>query len=234
MGSPALWLYLDSVRPGRALRRVVWLPDDTGGSNFATAARWSPASGRARALLGRSLVLHWRVSERSFARWLTPWDVDDASASDSDRAACMRRPSADPAEAGGRRFPIDGSDAELSPLRRVYGVARDAGRDRPARAPVSSRATWSSCGGRSGASAVRSTCWCSGISIRSSNWWHDCSVIRLRPRTWHRSPSSRPTVRSVPSEATARSTPGCTASPSIPRAMRWRRASAGRSITRAT
>src|SRR4029453_653715 len=28
-GLAALWLYLDSVRPARSLRRVVWLPDDT-------------------------------------------------------------------------------------------------------------------------------------------------------------------------------------------------------------
>ena len=149
-----------------------------------------------------------------------------------DRRGSRAPPVCGPAEAGRRGFRSMRSNAELSPLRRVYGVARDRRTRSTGRAPASSRATWSSCGGRSGANAVRSTCWCSGISTRSSNWWRGCCVIRPKPRTWPRRPSSRPTGRSVPSAATARSTPGCIASRSIPRAMRWPRASAGRSITR--
>lgn len=74
---PAMWLYLDSVRPGRALRRVVWLTDGAWRLEFRDGSTLIADLGAGTRLLGRSLVLHWRVSGRSFARWLTPWDVDD-------------------------------------------------------------------------------------------------------------------------------------------------------------
>ena len=74
---PAMWLFLDSVRPGRALRRVVWLTDGAWRLEFRDGSTLVADLGAGTRLLGRSLVLHWRVSERSFARWLTPWDVDD-------------------------------------------------------------------------------------------------------------------------------------------------------------
>lgn len=74
---PAMWLYLDSVRPGRALRRVVWLMDGAWRLEFRDGSTLIADLGAGTRLLGRSLVLHWRVSGWSFARWLTPWDVDD-------------------------------------------------------------------------------------------------------------------------------------------------------------
>ena len=74
---PAMWLYLDSVRPGRALRRVVWLMDGAWRLEFRDGSTLIADLGAGTRLLGRSLVLHWRVSGRSFTRWLTPWDVDD-------------------------------------------------------------------------------------------------------------------------------------------------------------
>ena len=74
---PAMWLFLDSVRPGRALRRVVWLTDGAWRLEFRDGSTLIADLGAGTRLLGRSLVLHWRVSERSFTRWLTPWDVDD-------------------------------------------------------------------------------------------------------------------------------------------------------------
>jgi hypothetical protein len=73
----AMWLFLDSVRPGRALRKVVWLTDGAWRLEFRDGSTLIADLGPGTRLLGRSLVLHWRVSERSFARWLTPWDVDD-------------------------------------------------------------------------------------------------------------------------------------------------------------
>ena len=76
-GLAALWLYLDSVRPARALRRVVWLPDDTWRLEFRDGSVVAAGLGSGTRMLGRSLVLQWRVSDRSFARWLTLWDVDD-------------------------------------------------------------------------------------------------------------------------------------------------------------
>jgi hypothetical protein len=74
---PAMWLFLDSVRPGRALRRVVWLTDGAWRLEFRDDSTLIADLGAGTRLLGRSLVLHWRVSGRSFTRWLTPWDVDD-------------------------------------------------------------------------------------------------------------------------------------------------------------
>ena len=76
-GVAALGLYLDSVRPARALRRVVWQPDDTWRLEFRDGSVVAAGLGAGTRMLGRSLVLQWRVSDRSFARWLTPWDVDD-------------------------------------------------------------------------------------------------------------------------------------------------------------
>ena len=74
---PVMWLFLDSVRPGRALRRVVWLTDGAWRLEFRDGSTLIADLGAGTRLLGRSLVLHWRVSGWSFARWLTPWDVDD-------------------------------------------------------------------------------------------------------------------------------------------------------------
>jgi len=74
---PAMWLFLDSVRPGRALRRVVWLTDGAWRLEFRDGSTLIADLGAGTRLLGRSLVLHWRVCERSFTRWLTPWDVND-------------------------------------------------------------------------------------------------------------------------------------------------------------
>jgi hypothetical protein len=74
---PAMWLFLDSIRPGRALRRVVWLADGAWRLEFRDGNTLVAGLGTGTRMLGRSLVLHWRVSDRSFARWLTPWDVDD-------------------------------------------------------------------------------------------------------------------------------------------------------------
>ena len=74
---PAMWLFLDSVRPGRSLRRVVWQTDGAWRLEFRDGSTLIADLGAGTRLLGRSLVLHWRVSEGSFARWLTPWDVDD-------------------------------------------------------------------------------------------------------------------------------------------------------------
>ena len=73
----ALGLYLDSVRPARALRKVVWLPDDTWRLEFRDGNAVVAGLGPGTRILGRSLVLEWRVPGRSVARWLTPWDVDD-------------------------------------------------------------------------------------------------------------------------------------------------------------
>jgi len=91
-GLAALWVYLDSVRPARALRRVVWLPDDTWRLEFRDGSAVVAGLGAGTRMLGRSLVLHWRVSGRSFARWLTPWDVDDRQLrSVAVRLACAAR-----------------------------------------------------------------------------------------------------------------------------------------------
>lgn len=89
---PAMWLYLDSVRPGRALRRVVWLMDGAWRLEFRDGSTLIADLGAGTRLLGRSLVLHWRVSGRSFARWLTPWDVDDGQLQKvTVRLACAAR-----------------------------------------------------------------------------------------------------------------------------------------------
>lgn len=89
---PAMWLYLDSVRPGRALRRVVWLTDGAWRLEFRDGSTLIADLGAGTRLLGRSLVLHWRVSGRSFARWLTPWDVDDGQLQKvTVRLACAAR-----------------------------------------------------------------------------------------------------------------------------------------------
>jgi hypothetical protein len=73
----AAWLYLAALRPARALRRVVWLPDDTWQLEFrdgsVVTARLAPGT----RMLGRSLALHWRLGDRRLMRWLTPWDVDE-------------------------------------------------------------------------------------------------------------------------------------------------------------
>lgn len=76
-GVAGLWLYLDSVRPARALRKVVWLPDDSWRLEFRDGSAVVAGLGAGTRMLGRSLVLQWQGSGRSFARWLTPWDVDD-------------------------------------------------------------------------------------------------------------------------------------------------------------
>lgn len=89
---PAMWLYLDSVRPGRALRRVVWLTDGAWRLEFRDGSTLIADLGAGTRLLGRSLVLHWRVSGWSFARWLTPWDVDDGQLQKvTVRLACAAR-----------------------------------------------------------------------------------------------------------------------------------------------
>lgn len=89
---PAMWLYLDSVRPGRALRRVVWLTDGAWRLEFRDGSTLIADLGAGTRLLGRSLVLHWRVSGQSFARWLTPWDVDDGQLQKvTVRLACAAR-----------------------------------------------------------------------------------------------------------------------------------------------
>lgn len=89
---PAMWLYLDSVRPGRSLRRVVWLTDGAWRLEFRDGSTLIADLGAGTRLLGLSLVLHWRVPGRSFARWLTPWDVDDGQLQKvTVRLACAAR-----------------------------------------------------------------------------------------------------------------------------------------------
>jgi len=72
------WLYLDTLRPTRALRRAVWLPDDTWCLEFADRGVAVARLGRDTRRLGRSLILRWRLADRSVACWLTSCDVDDA------------------------------------------------------------------------------------------------------------------------------------------------------------
>jgi hypothetical protein len=72
------WLGADRMRPGRALRRVVWLTDDLWQLEFRDGATAAARLGPGARMLGRTLVLEWRTSERTIVRWLTPWDVDDA------------------------------------------------------------------------------------------------------------------------------------------------------------
>jgi hypothetical protein len=89
---PAMWLYLDSVRPGRSLRRVVWLTDGAWRLEFRDGSTLIADLGAGTRLLGRSLVLHWRGSGQSFAHWLTPWDVDDGQLQKvTVRLACAAR-----------------------------------------------------------------------------------------------------------------------------------------------
>ena len=72
------WLYRNTLRPARALRRAVWLPDDTWCLEFADGRVAAARLGRGTRRLGRSLMLRWRLADRSVACWLTPCDVDDA------------------------------------------------------------------------------------------------------------------------------------------------------------
>jgi len=72
------WLYLDTLRPARALRRAVWLPDDSWCLEFADGGVAAARLGRGTRRVGRSLMLRWRLADRSVACWLTPCDVYDA------------------------------------------------------------------------------------------------------------------------------------------------------------
>ena len=72
------WLYLDTLRPARALRRALWLPDDTWRLEFVDGGVAAARLARGTRTLGRSLTLRWRLADRAVACWLTPWDADDA------------------------------------------------------------------------------------------------------------------------------------------------------------
>ena len=73
----AAWLYLGTLRPARALRRAIWLPDGSWLLQFRDGNVRTAQLGTGTRILGTTLVLQWRTAERSLARWLTPWDVDD-------------------------------------------------------------------------------------------------------------------------------------------------------------
>jgi hypothetical protein len=71
-------LYLETFQSGRALRRAIWLQDDTWRLEFVdgrvAAADLAPGT----RTLGRTLVLRWRLADRSLRYWLTPFDIDEA------------------------------------------------------------------------------------------------------------------------------------------------------------
>ncbi|MCI0434329.1 MAG: hypothetical protein L0271_11935 [Gemmatimonadetes bacterium] len=73
----AAWLYAATLRPARALRRLVWLPDESWRLEYRDGRVTDAHLGAGTRILGRSLVLQWRTAERSLVHWLTPWDVDD-------------------------------------------------------------------------------------------------------------------------------------------------------------
>jgi hypothetical protein len=72
------WLGAGCMRPGRALRKVVWLTDGVWQLEFRDGATAAARLGAGARVLGRTLVLEWHSSERTVVRWLTPWDVDEA------------------------------------------------------------------------------------------------------------------------------------------------------------
>ncbi len=74
----AVWLYVETLRPARALRKLIWLPDGSWRLEFQDGRVTSAQLGAATRVLGRSLVLQWRAEDRSLLHWLTPWDVEDA------------------------------------------------------------------------------------------------------------------------------------------------------------
>ena len=74
----ALWLYVATLRPARALRKLTWLPDGGWRLEFQNGRVTSAHLGAATRVLGRSVVLQWRAEDRSLLHWLTPWDVEDA------------------------------------------------------------------------------------------------------------------------------------------------------------
>ena len=73
----AAWLGLQRVRPSRVLRRAVWLRDGSWQLEFHDGRTAAASLGPGTRMLGRSVVLDWRLDDRSLRRWLTPWDVDD-------------------------------------------------------------------------------------------------------------------------------------------------------------
>jgi hypothetical protein len=88
----AVWLGADRMRPSRALRRVAWLTDEIWRLEFRDGATAAARLGPGSRVLGRTLVLEWRTSERTVVRWLTPWDVDDARLRAlATRLACVAR-----------------------------------------------------------------------------------------------------------------------------------------------
>jgi hypothetical protein len=74
----AVWLGAAVMRPGRVLRKVVWLTDGGWQLEFRDGVTAAARLGPGTRILGRTLVLQWRTSDRTVARWLTPWDVDEA------------------------------------------------------------------------------------------------------------------------------------------------------------
>jgi hypothetical protein len=88
----ATWACLDTVQPARSLRRAVWLPDDTWRLEFRDGGAAAARLGRGTRMLGRTLVLEWRLPDRSVVRWLTSRDVDDAGLRTvAARLACAAR-----------------------------------------------------------------------------------------------------------------------------------------------
>ena len=74
----AVWLGAGVMRPGRALRKVVWFADGGWQLEFRDGATATAQLGPGARMLGPTLALQWRTSDRTVVRWLTPWDVDDA------------------------------------------------------------------------------------------------------------------------------------------------------------
>jgi len=86
----AAWLYLGTLVPARAVCKATWLPDGNWLLEFRDGQVRTAQLGTGTRILGTTLVLQWRMAERSLARWLTPWDVDDGQLSAvSARLGCV-------------------------------------------------------------------------------------------------------------------------------------------------